>query len=365
MQLQEAGKHSTDVYLPNSHMSLKFLDHKHAIANTKTFLFRRLQVCQKYMPANSTIIGVDLLPIRAIPNVITLMEDITTEKCRVAIKSKLKDGMVDAVLNDGAPNVGGGASWSKDAYMQIELVIHSLKLATHFLRAGGTFCTKVFRSQDYNALLWVLRQFFKQITISKPASSRASSAEIFVVCEGYLAPKKIDPKLLNPAHIFAAPADSQEKKQPDVFHQKANARNREGYADDVGQLLYTKTSVANFIEGQNAVEMLGQYNLFEFDEDSQIYLNHAATTDEIKELCKDLKVLGKGDFSALLKWRKKLLAWKAELMKEEEPEVEAEPEPELTPGIQVSLYLGIIYPTFDTNFIYPPFILSLIASYPT
>jgi AdoMet-dependent rRNA methyltransferase SPB1 len=31
---------------------------------------------------------------------------------------------------------------------------------------------------------------------------RNTSAEIFVVCEGYLDPKKIDPKLLDPRFVF-------------------------------------------------------------------------------------------------------------------------------------------------------------------
>ena len=43
---------------------------------------------------------------------------------------------------------------------------------------------------------------FNRVEATKPLASRASSAEIYVACLGYKAPSKIDPRLLDPKHLF-------------------------------------------------------------------------------------------------------------------------------------------------------------------
>eukprot|EP01116_Phalansterium_solitarium_P015651 TRINITY_DN3478_c0_g1_i1.p1 TRINITY_DN3478_c0_g1~~TRINITY_DN3478_c0_g1_i1.p1 ORF type:complete len:890 (+),score=436.83 TRINITY_DN3478_c0_g1_i1:264-2933(+) len=283
------------------------------------------QVAAKHAPVSSIIVGVDLMPIKPIHNVKTIQGDITTAKTASEIRKSLNKWKVDLVLHDGSPNMG--QSWAQDAYSQAELVLASLKLATEFLMKDGWFVTKVFRSNEYNSVLWVLQQLFRKVEATKPSASRNASAEIFVVCQGYLEPKKIDPKMLDPKFVFGdldTPA-----KQTDVFHKKLSKRpSRVGY-EDGATLLHKTAPVVEFVTSKDPVPMLANFGAFTFDGDSAIFKTHRATTPEILTLCEDLKVLGKGDFKRLLRWRLVMAQFKDE--QDGVKPKEAKVAPELTP----------------------------------
>ncbi|KAM7199247.1 Spb1 C-terminal domain containing protein [Naviculisporaceae sp. PSN 640] len=267
------------------------------------------QVAAETMPQNSIIIGVDLSPIKPIPKVITFQSDITTEKCRATIRSHLKTWKADCVLHDGAPNVG--TAWVQDSFNQAELVLHSLKLATEFLVEGGNFITKVFRSKDYNPLLWVFKQLFNKVEATKPPSSRNVSAEIFVVCLGFKAPKRIDPRLLDPRSVFEDLADPTPNNEAKVYNPEVKKRRREGY-EEGDYIQFKEISASEFINTTDPIAILGQYNKLSFEQPKNGDVALAAldklpeTTDEIRTCCADLKVLGRKEFKLLLKWRLKV-----------------------------------------------------------
>ncbi|XP_077539607.1 pre-rRNA 2'-O-ribose RNA methyltransferase FTSJ3 [Haemaphysalis longicornis] len=277
-----------------------------------------LQVAQKYMPVSSVIIGVDLVPIKPIPSVIAIQDDITSGSCRTKLKKELKTWKADIVLNDGAPNVG--KSWVHDAYGQNVLTLHAVKLATEFLNKGGWFITKVFRSKDYQALMWVLKKLFRKVSATKPQASRHESAEIFVVCQSYIAPDKIDARFLDPAHLFSD-VDLGEVAKLNPAHPEKQKPKVEGYPEN-DYTLYHRVPVMDFLKCDNHLEVLGQCSEIVID-DEQV-LAHPLTTQEIKECCKDVKVLGRGDIKNLLTWRKKLKAWLEEASKEKHEEADEE-----------------------------------------
>lgn len=265
------------------------------------------QVASQLCPINSLIIGVDIVPIKPLPNVITFQSDITTEDCRSKLRGHMKTWKADTVLHDGAPNVGLG--WVQDAFTQSQLTLQALKLAVENLNNGGTFITKIFRSRDYNNLMWVFQQLFEKVEATKPPSSRNVSAEIFVVCKGFKAPKKLDPRLLDPKEVFEELADGKLNNEAKVFNPEKKKRHREGY-EEGDYLLYHDMSLLDFIKDEDPINKLGELNKLTLpvhDEETpefKIIKKLKSFNNELQECIKDLKVLGKKDFKLILKFRK-------------------------------------------------------------
>ena len=288
------------------------------------------QVAAKTCPVGATIMAIDLLPIKAIRGVKTLIGDITTQECRHLIKKETKGELIDVVLCDGAPNVGG--AWSSEAYTQSELVLEAARMASDILAPGGTFVSKVFRSKDYSALIYALKQLFKKVEATKPAASRNTSAEIFVVCQGYKAPSKIDARLFDSKYIFTDFVEEKKIEGPDALLRAKDKqrRFREGYEEGISTT-FKEVAAETFVKEDSPVEMLGRYTKISFkggagDEGSkvdeelhvirEVLASHKATTSEIKSLCEDLQVLGRSEFKQLLRWRLAVKKEAEKVMKE-------------------------------------------------
>lgn len=129
------------------------------------------------------IVAVDLQPMAPIPGVTTLQADITHPRTITRILELFGGEPADFVCSDGAPDVTG--LHDLDEYIQAQLILSALQLATALLRPGGAFVAKIFRGRDIDLLYAQLGLLFDKVSCAKPRSSRASSLEAFVVCQGY------------------------------------------------------------------------------------------------------------------------------------------------------------------------------------
>ncbi|OGE51409.1 hypothetical protein PENARI_c013G01682 [Penicillium arizonense] len=155
---------------------------------------------------NVKIVSIDLQPMAPLEGITTLKADITHPSTiplllraldpeAYAQASDLQSPSpeairqphpVDLVISDGAPDVTG--LHDLDIYIQSQLLYAALNLAMGVLRPGGKFVAKIFRGRDVDLLYAQLRTVFERVSVAKPRSSRASSLEAFVVCEGFIPP---------------------------------------------------------------------------------------------------------------------------------------------------------------------------------
>lgn len=151
-------------------------------------------------PDDVKIIAVDLQPMAPLQGVVQIQGDITKLSTAESIISHFGDGQkAQLVVCDGAPDVTG--LHDIDEYIQSQLLLAALNISTHVLVNGGTFVAKIFRGKDTTLLYSQLKIFFEKVSIAKPASSRNSSIEAFVVCQNYKPPEGYKPQMINPMSI--------------------------------------------------------------------------------------------------------------------------------------------------------------------
>lgn len=78
--------------------------------------------------------------------------------------------LCELVISDGAPDITG--FHDMDQYIQSQLLVAALNIATKLLKKGGNFVAKIFKGSEHGLLYSQFKYYFSEIHIVKPDSSR-------------------------------------------------------------------------------------------------------------------------------------------------------------------------------------------------
>ena len=130
----------------------------------------RERLTDKYGELKGRIVAMDILPMEPIDGVTFLQGDFREQE----VADKL-----DVVISDMAPNLSGIAMVDANASLLLNEL--ALEFAVEHLKPEGVFVTKAFQGSGYSQFIENCKRHFVSVAQRKPAASRDSSAEMYVV----------------------------------------------------------------------------------------------------------------------------------------------------------------------------------------
>lgn len=128
------------------------------------------------------VVGVDLNPVDPIAQA-TIIEGDIGDVATLERLQALLAGPADVVLSDMAPPATGHAS--ADHLRIMALAEEAFEVVKDVLAPGGVFVCKVWQGGTEARLLQELKQRFSTVRHAKPPASRAESAEMYVLAQGF------------------------------------------------------------------------------------------------------------------------------------------------------------------------------------
>jgi len=128
------------------------------------------------------VVGIDLTYIPPIENVSTITGDFTDPHTLEKVRPLLP--LTSVVLSDASPKLSGQKTY--DQARAIELGENALLFAEKILKPGGNFVVKSFQGEDFNTLLYLVRDHFLSVRTFRPHSSRKGSTEIYIVAKNFI-----------------------------------------------------------------------------------------------------------------------------------------------------------------------------------
>jgi len=131
---------------------------------------------------NGRIVALDLLPMEPIAGVEFIQGDFREPEVLETLRLSLGGQPVDLVVSDMAPNLSGVAS--ADSARMSDLVELAVEFAVHHLKQDGALLVKCFHGSGYSQLVQLFKRRFVRVAARKPKSSRAESAETYLLGRG-------------------------------------------------------------------------------------------------------------------------------------------------------------------------------------
>jgi len=129
------------------------------------------------------VIGVDLLEMQPISGVRFIQGDFTEAETLAKVKAEVGERRVDMVVSDMAPEMSGNKL--VDQARTIGLNDETLSFAVNHLREGGNLLLKTFMGDGFDAFRKEMNGWFASVKVVKPAASRKSSSEIYLLGTGF------------------------------------------------------------------------------------------------------------------------------------------------------------------------------------
>ncbi|MFA7342521.1 MAG: RlmE family RNA methyltransferase [Candidatus Methanomethylophilaceae archaeon] len=140
------------------------------------------QVARELIGERGRIIGVDLVPIRPLDGVDTIVGDITSAETIKELLSRF-GGKADVVISDMAPNIGG--NYSTDHARSVHLCGFVLDVCDRLLKENGKMVMKVFMGDLFKQLKDHTELRFDKVSVYTPEATRKESSEVYVIGEGF------------------------------------------------------------------------------------------------------------------------------------------------------------------------------------
>lgn len=140
-----------------------------------------LQVIGKRVGPKGRVVGVDLVPIRPLPElpwVTTAVLDIRADDFREAL-DRIEPGPFDLVTSDMAPKTSGIKA--QDEARSLTLADLALETAARLLPKGGGFVCKVFMGGDFADFVSRCEDVFETTRVLRPKATRERSFEHYVI----------------------------------------------------------------------------------------------------------------------------------------------------------------------------------------